>query len=444
MGDRMVAAMAPDRRWDREIARLAVPGLGALVAEPLYILTDTAVVGHLGTPQLGGLAVAGTVLTTAFWLFNFLAYGTTGAVARHFGSGNTRAAAEHSVQAAWIAVALGVLLTVTGLVAGHHAVDLMGASPEVREHALVYLRVSALGAPAFLLMLVGAGLMRGLQDTKTTLVVAVGSNVINLTVEVVLIYGLGYGIGASALATVIAQWAGAAVYVGILLKHVRASGASLRPATAGLGKMATAGGALFIRTGSLLGALAVATAVASRIGTTSVAAHQIAFQLWSLLALTLDALAIAAQAMVGRMLGAGALEEARSLSHRLLRIGVVIGAAGAVLVVVASPVVGRVFTPDAAVLEELAVVLLVVAVMQPINAVVFVLDGVLIGASDFRYLAFAMVGSTAVFVPLAVAVLAADLSLVWLWGALGVLMVTRLVGVGVRFAGTRWATAGAT
>ena len=436
--------MATDRRWDREIARLAVPGLGALVAEPLYILTDTAVVGHLGTPQLGGLAVAGTVLTTAFWLFNFLAYGTTGAVARHIGAGNTRAAAEHSVQAAWIAVALGSLLTVAGVLAGHHAIDLMGASPEVEAHAIVYLRISAFGAPAFLLMLVGAGLMRGLQDTKTTLVVAVGSNVVNLVVEVALIYGAGYGIGASALATVIAQWAGAAVYLAILLKQIRASGASLRPATAGLGKMATAGGALFVRTGSLLGALAVATAVAARIGTTSIAAHQIAFQLWSLLALTLDALAIAAQAMVGRMLGAGDIDGARSVSLRLLRIGAVIGIASAVLVVVVSPVVGRIFTPDEAVLEELTVVLVVVALMQPVNAAVFVLDGVLIGASDFAYLAFAMVVSTIVFVPLAIGVLAADLPLVWLWGALGVLMLTRLAGVGLRFAGTRWATAGAT
>ena len=436
--------MASDRRWDREIARLAVPGLGALVAEPLYILTDTAVVGHLGTPQLGGLAVAGTVLTTGFWLFNFLAYGTTGTVARHLGAGNRGAAAAHAVQAAWLALGIGALLTVAGLLFGGEAIDLMGPSPEVEAHAVVYLRISAFGAPAVLLMLVGAGLMRGLQDTKTTLVVAVGSNLINLVIEVVLIFGLGYGIGASALATVIAQWAGAAVYLVILLREVRTSGASLRWRTSGLGRMVTAGGALFIRTGSLLGALAVATAVASRIGTTSVAAHQIAFQLWSLLALTLDALAIAAQAMVGRMLGAGSVDDARAVSRRLLRIGTGIGVAGAAVVVAASPVVGRIFTDDQAVLDELRVVLLVVALMQPVNAVVFVLDGVLIGASDFRYLALAMAGSTAVFVPLAIGVLASDLSLVWLWGALGVLMLARLAGVGARFAGSRWVTAGAT
>lgn len=436
--------MATDRRWDREIARLAVPGLGALVAEPLYILTDTAVVGHLGTPQLGGLAVAGTVLTTAFWLFNFLAYGTTGTVARHFGAGNRGAAAAHAVQAAWLAVGIGALLTVAGLLAGEQAIDLMGPSPEVERHALLYLRISALGAPAVLLMLVGAGLMRGLQDTKTTLVVAVGSNLINLVVEVVLIYGFGYGLGASALATVIAQWAGAAVYVGILLREVRRSGASMRWRVAGLGRMVTAGGALFVRTGSLLGALAVATAVASRIGTTSVAAHQIAFQLWSLLALTLDALAIAAQAMVGRMLGSGDSDDARAVSLRLLRVGALIGVAGAAVVVAASPVVGRIFTDDRAVLDELGVVLLVVAAMQPVNAAVFVLDGVLIGASDFRYLALAMLGSTLVFLPLAIGVLALDLSLVWLWGALGVMMLARLAGVGARFASSGWATVGTT
>ncbi|MFP5326339.1 MAG: MATE family efflux transporter, partial [Acidimicrobiia bacterium] len=421
--------MASNRRWDREIARLAVPGLGALVAEPLYILTDTAVVGHLGTPQLGGLAVAGTVLTTAFWLFNFLAYGTTGAVARHYGAGNRRAAAAHSVQAAWIAIGIGILLTLAGVLAGRTAVGLMGASEEVAGHALVYLRISAFGAPAVLLMLVGAGLMRGLQDTKTTLVVAVGSNLINLVVEVVLIYAFGYGIGASALATVIAQWAGAGVYLAILIRQVRGSGASLLPGTDGIGRMFSAGGALFVRTGSLLAALAVATSVASRLGTTSVAAHQIAFQLWSLLALVLDALAIAAQAMVGRMLGAGDARSARAVSHRLLRIGGAIGLGTAGVVFVVSPFVGRIFTSDPVVLDELRVLLLVVALMQPINAAVFVLDGVLIGASDFRYLAVAMVASTAVFLPLAIGVLLADLSLVWLWAALGVLMLTRLAGV---------------
>lgn len=436
--------MATDRRWDREIARLAVPGLGALIAEPLYILTDTAVVGHLGTAQLGGLAVAGTVLTTAFWLFNFLAYGTTGAVARHYGAGNRAAAAAHGVQATWVAIAIGAALTIVGLLAGDRAIALMGASSEVEVHARVYLRVSAFGAPAVLLMLVGAGVMRGLQDTKTTLLVAVGSNVLNLFLELLFIYGLGYGVGASAFATVIAQWAGAAVYLGILLRQVRAAGVSLRPRSAGLGQMMTAGGALFVRTGSLLGALAVATSIASRIGTTSVAAHQIAFQLWSLLALTLDALAIAAQAMVGRMLGANEAAEARAVSRRLLRVGVAVGLVSAAVVVLVSPVVGRIFTSDRAVLDELAVVLLVVAVMQPINAAVFVLDGVLIGASDFRYLAAAMFASTAVFVPLAIGVLFADLSLVWLWGALGVLMLTRLAGVGARFAGSRWATVGAT
>src|SRR5687768_16791415 len=170
----------PDLRpIDREILRLAVPALGALAAEPLYLLVDTAVVGHLGTPQLGGLAVAGTILTTAFFLFNFLAYGTTAAVARLVGANNERAAAHQAVQGGWLGLAIGAALLVVGVVAAPLAVGLFGSTPAVRSNAVVYLRISALGAPAVLLALVGVGYLRGLQDTKRTLTIAVGSNVAN-------------------------------------------------------------------------------------------------------------------------------------------------------------------------------------------------------------------------------------------------------------------------
>ncbi len=432
------------RGHDRDILRLAVPALGALAAEPLYILVDTAVVGHLGTPQLGGLAVAGTILTTAFFLFNFLAYGTTAAVSRLIGARDERAAAHLAVQGVWLALAISVVLLVAGVSLAPVAVRAFGAGAEVQANAIVYLRISALGAPAVLVALVGVGYLRGLQDTKRTLLVAVGSNVANLVLELVLIYGLGMGIAASAAATVVAQVLAAIVYSGILVRNIRAAGVRILPEWRRIRALLVVGRDLFIRTGSLLTALAVATAVASRLGTVELAAHQIAFQLWSFLALVLDAIAIAGQALIGRYLGAREAAVARAAGRRMVQWGLVAGVTFAALVLSLRSVLVPLFTDDAAVERAALDVLLVVAVLQPINAVVFVLDGILIGAGDLRYLAKGMaVSGIVVFLPAAMLVLLLDGSLVALWGALALLMLARLLGNGLRFAGSAWQVVGA-
>jgi putative MATE family efflux protein len=417
--------------------------LGALAAEPLYILVDTAIVGHLGTPQLGGLAVAATVLTTAFFLFNFLAYGTTAAVSRLVGAGDERNAAHQAVQGLWIALAIGGALLVIGAVAAPAAVGLFGAAPSVRPNAITYLRISAFGAPAVLIALVGVGYLRGLQDTKMTLAVAVGSNLVNLALEVLLIYGLGMGIAASAAATVVAQYLAAGAYLFVLVRNVRARDVPLRPDARRLRALVVVGRDLFLRTGSLLAALAVATAVASRLGTIELAAHQIAFQLWSFLALALDAVAIAGQAMIGRMLGAEQPDEARSAARRMIEWGAAAGVAFGVVVVVLRPILVPLFTDDSSVAAEAMRVLIVVAILQPINGIVFVLDGVLIGAGDLRFLAKAMAASSIVFVPAALLVLWREGSLVALWGALALLMMVRLTGNMARFISSAWQVVGA-
>ena len=421
-----------------------MPALGALAAEPLYLLVDTAVVGHLGTPQLGAIAVAGTVLTTAFFLFNFLAYGTTASVARLVGARQEQAAAAQGMQGLWLAVGLGAVLLAAGVVLAPAAVSLMGASATVRPFAITYLRVSAAGAPAVLIALVGVGYLRGIQDTRTTLLVAVGSNVFNLVLEVALIYGLGMGMGASAAATVVAQWAAGGVYAFSILRRVRVLEVALRPDAARLRSLVVVGRDLFVRTGSLLAALAAATAVASRIGTTALGAHQIAFQLWSFLALVLDAIAIAGQAMIGKLLGASDAEGARSAAARMVTWGIGAGVLFAAVVLGLRAVLPSLFTDDPAVIALARDVLIVVAVLQPLNAIVFVLDGVLIGAGDLRYLALAMaVSGFAVFVPAAVLVHVLDLGLVALWIALSLLMTARLVGNWTRYAGTGWQVVGA-
>jgi putative MATE family efflux protein len=428
---------------DREILRLAVPALGALAAEPLYILVDTAVVGHLGTPQLGGLAVAGTVLTTAFSLFNFLSYGTTAAVARAAGAGRSEVSARNAVQSLWLALAIGVALALGGLLGAPLIVGLMDPSAAVRPNALLYLRIASLGMVPVMLALVGVGYLRGLRDTITPLRIALLANLANLVLELVAIYGLGMGLAASAWATNLAQAGAAVVFCRHIARHVQASEVSWRPDPAVLRKLVVIGRDLFLRTGSLLSALAVATAVAARMGAAPLAAHQVAFQLWSFLALSLDAVAIAAQVMVGRRLGAGDADSARSAARRMVEWGVVAGVALGGLVALLRPALAPLFSDDPAVIHLTRQVLWLVAILQPLNAVVFVLDGVLIGAGDLRFLARAMVGAFIVYLPAAILAGTAGGTLLWLWGAITLLMVTRLVGVAWRFAGHGWAVTGA-
>jgi putative MATE family efflux protein len=429
---------------DREILRLALPALGALAVEPLYILVDTAIVGHLGTNPLGGLAVAGAVLVAVFNIFNFLAYSTTAAVARRVGAGDRRAAAEQGIAGVWLAVALGVVLTAAGLLLAPVIVDVMGASSDVAPAALTYLRISLLGAPFMLLMLAGMGYVRGLQDTRTTLVIAVAANVLNLALEILLVYGFDLGIAGSAWGTVTAQIGAAAVYALILARSVRAEGASVRPRARDIRAAAVVGGQFTLRTGSLLLALTAATAVAARIGDASVAAHQIAFQIWLFLALSLDAVAIAGQAMIGRFLGADDSATARVAARRMIEWGLAAGIVFGVVLAVARPWLVPLFTDDPDVRALALDVLWLVAALQPINAVVFVLDGVLIGAGDARYLAGAMAVATfAVFAPAAALVLGLDGTLLWLWASICLFMAARLVGNVARFVGSGWQVTGA-
>ena len=430
---------------DREIVRLAVPALGALAAEPLYLLADTAIVGHLGTNPLAGLAVAGTVLTAAFSVFNFLAYSTTASVARQVGAGNPRAAAEFGIDGCWLAVGLGLTLTVLGLALAPVIVDVMGASSAVHPLAVTYLRISILGAPALLLTLAGAGYLRGMQDTRTTLVIAVASNTLNLILELVFVYALDLGIAGSAWGTVIAQLAAAAAYLLVVGRSARRADASARPRPAGIRANASVGSRLVVRTAALLVTLLTATAISARFGDDDVAAHQVAMQILLFLALSLDALAIAAQAMVGRFLGADAAHDARTSARRLLEWGVMAGVLLAIAVALTRPWLAALFTDDGNVRALVEELLWFVAALQPAAAIVFVLDGVLIGAGDAGYLAIAMlVATVAVYLPVALLVAAVDAGLLWLWGAISLWMIARLVGMVARYRTERWQVTGAT
>lgn len=428
---------------DREILRLAVPAFGALVAEPLFLLADSAIVGRLGTAPLGGLGVASTALTTLVYLCVFLAYATTAAVARRLGAGDLRGAIQQGIDGMWLALAIGVVLLVAGIPLTPWVVDALGASTTVAPYAETYLRISLLGIPAMLMVLAGTGVLRGLQDTRTPLVVAVAGSTVNVALSAWFVLGLGWGVAGSAWGTVIVQVGSALAYVAVVARGARRHRASARPHRAGVRRAATAGAALVVRTVAMRVVLIVAAAVAARLGDAEIAAYQVAFLVWSLLALAHDSIAIAAQAIVGKYLGAGDTGGTRSTTRRMTVWGAVAGVAFALAVLAVRPVLPLAFTDDPAVHALLLTALLIVAALQPLAGVVFVLDGVLIGAGDLRYLAVASIVATVSFLPAAAAVLLTGAGLAGVWGAIGVWMLARLVTLGARERGTRWMVTGA-
>ncbi|OEJ32826.1 MATE family efflux transporter [Streptomyces subrutilus] len=438
------APKAAPRRHDREIFALAVPAFGALVAEPLFVMADSAIVGHLGTPQLAGLGIAAALLTTAVSVFVFLAYATTAAVARRVGAGDLQAAIRQGMDGIWLALLLGAALIAVVLPAAPWLVSVFGASDTVAPYAITYLRISAFGIPAMLVVLAATGVLRGLQDTRTPLYVAVGGFALNGGLNVLLVYGADLGIAGSAWGTVIAQCAMAAAYLVVVVRGARRHEASLRPDLAGIRACAQAGAPLLVRTLSLRAVLMIATAVAARLGDADIAAHQILLSLWSLLAFALDAIAIAGQAIIGRYLGAGDTDGAKAVCRRMVQWGVVSGIVLGLLVILARPVFIPLFTSDPAVEDALLPALLVVALSQPVSGIVFVLDGVLMGAGDGRYLAWAMLVTLAVFTPAALLVPTLGGGLTTLWWAMTLMMLVRMVTLQLRARSGRWLIAGAT
>ncbi|HMH93392.1 MAG TPA: MATE family efflux transporter [Streptosporangiaceae bacterium] len=435
----LAAARSPQ---DGEILRLAVPAFGALVAEPLFLLADSAIVGRIGTVPLGGLGVASQAISTLVGISVFLAYGTTAAVARQLGAGNHRAAIRQGIDGLWLAAVIGAVVLAAGWPLAPAIAGAFGGSAAVTGQAAIYLRISLLGAPAMLAVLAGTGVLRGLQDTRTPLAVAVAANLVNVVLNATFVLGLHGGIAGSAWGTVIAQNAGALAYLAVVGRGARRAGVSFTPDLPGIRAAAFAGGSLVIRTLALQATLVVVTAIAARQGNAAIAANQVAFRIWNLLALALDAIAIAGQAITGRHLGGGNVAAARAATNRMIAWGAAYGVAFGLAVVAARPFLPGLFAVAPDVRRLLLEVLLVVAVLQPASGVVFVLDGVLIGAGDQDYLALAGLGTLAVF-GVAVAALVPGRGLLALWTAFSAWMLARLVTLALRARSSRWLVTGA-
>lgn len=426
-------------RLDRDIVRLAVPALGALAADPLVSMVDTVFVGRLGVIPLAALGVNTSIFALAFVVFNFLAYGTTPMVAREVGRGDRTAAGNVVMQAFLLAVVVGGLAAVVLELLAVPIVRAMGAGPELEGPALSYLRIRALAGPAVLLVTAGHGAFRGYQDTRTPLLVTLGLNALNLVLDPLFIFGFGWGLRGAAFATLLAQWMGALWFVHLLLRARRRElGIEPRvPRLPEIRPFLRVGGELALRTLALIGTLTVATAVATRIGTVQVAAHQVATQIWLLLAMIVDSLAVAAQTLVAGYRGAGDPDMARRASNRLLGWGLLAGLGLAGLFLVLAPVIPRLFTDEPAVLAAVAGIFPFVVAMQPINALVFVWDGVYMGAERFRFLAAQMLLSAACAITVLLFVIPMGWGLAGVWWGIVALMAVRATSLAIGYRNAR-------
>ncbi|WFP26794.1 MATE family efflux transporter [Gordonia hongkongensis] len=444
------------------IATLTVSALAVLIAPPLYLLLDLAVVGRLGGEQLAALGVGTLVLSIVSTQLTFLSYGTTARSARRFGSGDRAGAVVEGVQASWIAVAVGVLIVAVAYPCAPVVMRLLvgTSSPEsaaVADDAAGWLRIAMFGVPLILLSMAGNGWMRGVQDTRRPVVYVV----VGLSLAAVLVVGLVHGVGpfprlgldGSAMANVIGQGVTGVLFAVRVVREARrvAVGAGHGPGSRAFAPdwsiiraQLVMARDLVVRSLSFQICFVSAAAVAARFGVAQVAAHQLVLQLWEFMALFLDSVAIAAQALVGAALGAGRLSAADSVARRVTAVSVVAATAMAALFAAGATLIPRIFTSDAAVLDAVGVPWWFFVGMLPIAGVVFALDGVLLGSGDAAFLRTAtLAGALIGFLPLIWLSLVFDWGLAGVWSGLVVFMLVRLATVVWRIRSGRWRRAGA-
>lgn len=427
----------------RQIAALALPALGVLAAEPLYLLFDTAVVGRLGAVALAGLAIGSLVLGLVSTQLTFLSYGTTARAARYFGASERTAAVNEGVQATWLGLGLGAAIVVVVQVTAVPVVSVIGSSDQIASAALPWLRIAILGAPAILVSLAGNGWMRGVQDTVRPLRYVVAGFVVSALLCPVLVYGwLGLprlGLSGSAVANLTGQWLAALLFGGALL----AERVPLRLDRAALRTQLVMGRDLILRSMAFQVCFVSAAAVAARFGAAALAAHQIVLQLWTFLALVLDSLAIAAQSLVGAALGAGDAAHAKWVAWRVTWFSLLASGLLAVAFALGSSVLPGLFTDDRSVLAAVTVPWWFMVAQLPIAGIVFALDGVLLGAGDAAFMRTATVaGALLGFLPLIWLSLAYGWGLTGIWSGLTTFMVLRLAFGGWRALSGRWAVTG--
>jgi putative MATE family efflux protein len=432
--------LKPEAR-DRYILRLGLPALLTALIVPLYTLADTAIVGRrLGTTALGGLAVASGVLNVAFLVFNFLQFATTSRVAFLTGQESHAEAASYAAQGLWVSAVVGIPIGLVLALDGGWFASLIGGKGQVHAAAVTYLHIDGAAMPFVLVTLVGNAYFRGLSDMRTPLRIMVASNVLNVVLEVIFVYVLHLGIAGSAWGTLIAQALTAGWFLALLADRFAKSGAGLRPQRDHLFEQIRVARFLIVRTAALIAAPTIATSVAAHLGTTSLDCQQILYQVWTFLAVLFSGLSVPSQSITGTLLGRNQRAEAREYARRLLWLGTWLGVAIGAVVAALSDVIPRIFTTNGVVIGRTAPVLILMAVLQIPNASLWVLDGILMGASEYRFMLYSTMGGLVLFLPMALAVLHwHHLGIIGLWCAMGIWATGRLTTNVLRYRALPWA-----
>ncbi|WP_199431913.1 MATE family efflux transporter [Qaidamihabitans albus] len=424
----------------RKVFGLAVPALGVLAAEPLYVLVDTAVVGHLGALPLAGLALGGTLLSLVSTQLTFLSYGTTARTARLHGAGRRTEAVSEGVQATWLAIAVGLVVLGVGQLLAEPIALAMSGDDAITAGAVSWLRIALCGAPLILITMAGNGWMRGVQDTVKPLRYVLAGNGLSAVLCPVLVYPVGWGLEGSAVANVVAQVVASALFLRALVRER----VPLRPRPTVMRAQLRLGRDLVLRSLAFQACFVSAATVAARTSAAAVGAHQVVLQLWTFLSLVLDSVAIAAQSLIGAALGAGSAQRARGVAAQITRYGLILGCGLCALFAAVSQVLPRAFTSDAAVLAEIPNAWWFFVALQPVAGIVFALDGVLLGAGDAAFLRNATLGSAVLgFLPLVWASLGFGWGLAGIWTGLSLFMLLRLAFVVLRWRSGHWAVVGA-
>jgi putative MATE family efflux protein len=424
----------------RRLLSLTASAFVVLAAEPLYLLVDTAVVGHLGSVQLGGLGVAAALMTLLTVIGTFVEYGTTARAARWYGSGRTRDAVGEGVQASWLAVGIGVVMVGLGEVSSAPLTRLLsGGDGAIAAAAHSWFRIGVIGVPGVLLVLAGNGWMRGVQRTREPVALVLLANALSAVLSPLLVYTAGMGLDGSAVANLAAQAVGAVLFVAALARTTHAR----RPDLGVMRAQLVLGRDLIIRSAAFQVAFLTAAGVASRMGTAQIAAHQIGLQLWNFTALLLDSFAIAAQSLVGAALGGHDAATARRVAAQIGRWGWWAGVGFGVLFAAGYVLVPQAFTDDPSTLHQAHLLWPWFVGMLPAAGLVFALDGVLIGAGDVAFLrTLTAVGAIGAFAPIALAALHWHWGIGGVWAGLAAFVAVRFVGMLVRTRGDRWVVLG--
>lgn len=432
---------------NKKLLVLAIPTFGQLIAEPTFVLIDTAIVGHVSDSALAGLSLGSTIVLTAVGLCVFLAYSTTSQVARLFGAGRKREGLQAGMNSLWLSLSIGLVLAVLLFVFAELLCSFLGGKGETLQQATIYTQMVLLGVPGMLLVYASNGIFRGLQKVNITLVAAVSGAALNTVLDILFVIVWGWGIAGSGIATAIAQW-----FMGIFLlvpalRWIVQGGASLKPSASGIVSAGSDGFPLFVRTLALRLALVASVMAAASMSTEILAAYQVVNAAWNFTVNALDSIAIAGQTLVGAELGAQAYDRARNLTKETARAGFIAGIIIGVVFAMLGLVAGSLFSPNPAIQTLVTTGMIVVGILMPLQGWMWALDGILIGAGDFRYLAFTCGASALVHIAALVVLVFAigpylpdDLArIAALWLVMGVfLMGCRGIANGLRAKGDTW------